>query len=122
MGVATMSNKIHYLIVMPVAVPLDSKHTEVNFSPNSTDLLCLQLIQVPRSLDLVVFVSTQTITTHDNNDRTDCFTPCACVQGNHKKKKKKKNSLWHWCPSIYTPYEVETPFHEYYAMTLNFIQ
>ena len=75
---------------MPVAVPLDSKHTEVNFSPNSTDLLCLQLIQVPRSLDLVVFVSTQTITTHDNNDRTDCFTPCACVQGNHKKKKKKK--------------------------------
>ena len=68
---------------MPVAVPLDSKHTEVNFSPNSTDLLCLQHIQVPRSLDLVVFVSIRTTTTCDNNDRTDYFTPCVCVQGNH---------------------------------------
>ena len=39
-----------------VAVPLDSKRTEASFSPNLTDLLCLQLAQVPRSPDLVIFV------------------------------------------------------------------
>ena len=43
-------------------MPLDSKHTEANFSPNSTDLLLLQFAQVPRPPDLVVGVST-TMTT-----------------------------------------------------------
>ena len=42
-----------------LAVPLNSKHTEGSFSPSS---LCLQLVQVPRSPDLAIFVST-TMTT-----------------------------------------------------------
>ena len=40
-----------------------SKHTKGSISPNSIDLLYLQLIQVPRSLDLANFVSTMTIMT-----------------------------------------------------------
>ena len=35
----------------------------VFFSMNSTDSLCLQLAQVPRSPDLAIFVSTMTTTT-----------------------------------------------------------
>ena len=35
-------------------------HTEASFSPKLTDSLCLQVDQVPRSPDLVIFVSTTT--------------------------------------------------------------
>ena len=52
-------------------MPLDSKHTETSFSPNSADSLHLQLTQVPRSPDLVIFLY---------NNGTDYFTPCACTQ------------------------------------------
>ena len=41
------------------------------FSPISTDWLCLQHAQTPRTRDLAIFVPT---TTTD-----DCFTPCACA-------------------------------------------
>ena len=44
-------------------MPLDSKHTEASFSPKSTDWLRLQLTQLPRSRDLVIFVPTTTMTT-----------------------------------------------------------
>ena len=37
-----------------------SKCTKASFSPKSTDLLFLQLAQMPRSQDLVIFVSTTT--------------------------------------------------------------
>ena len=43
-------------------MPLDSKYTESSFSPNLTDLLCLQLVQVPRPPDLAIFVSMMTAT------------------------------------------------------------
>ena len=36
-------------------MPLDSVHTEASFCRNLTDSLCLQLFQVPRSPDLVIF-------------------------------------------------------------------
>ena len=39
---------------------LNFKYTEASFSPNSTDSLRLQLAQLPRSLDLAIFVSTTT--------------------------------------------------------------
>ena len=54
------------------AVPNDSKHTEGNFSPISTDLLCLRVAQIPISPDLVIFV----VTTDDRQmtDKTNCFT------------------------------------------------
>ena len=58
MGVAMMANKI----TLFTAMPLDSKHTDTNFSPNSTDLLRLQLAQVLISPDLAVFVSMTTAT------------------------------------------------------------
>ena len=41
-------------------MPLESKHTEASISPNLTDLLYLQLTEVPRSPDLAIFVSTTT--------------------------------------------------------------
>ena len=41
---------------------LNSEYPEASFSPNSTYWLCLQLAQVPRSQDLVIFVSTMKIT------------------------------------------------------------
>ena len=44
-------------------MPLDSKHTEASFSPNSTYSLCLQLTQMPRSPDVAIFVSITTTTT-----------------------------------------------------------
>ena len=44
-------------------MPLDSKHTKANFSPNSIDLLHLQLAQVPRSPDLALILSKTTTTT-----------------------------------------------------------
>ena len=37
MGVAMIANKMHNLCHL-LATPLDSKHTEVSFSPNSNDL------------------------------------------------------------------------------------
>ena len=43
-------------------MPLNSEHAEASFSPNSTYPLCLQLAQVPRSPDLVNFVSMTTMT------------------------------------------------------------
>ena len=42
---------------------LDPKHTEASFSPHSTDLLNLQLAQVPTSPDLAIFVSMMTTMT-----------------------------------------------------------
>ena len=42
---------------------IDLKHTEGSFSPNLTDLLCLRVTQVPRSLKVVIFVLTTTMTT-----------------------------------------------------------
>ena len=49
-----------------------------SFSPISTDWLCFQHTQTPRTQDLVIFVP---ITTTDG--QTDCFTPCACARGNY---------------------------------------
>ena len=48
------------------------------FSPNSLDLLCLQVAQVPRSQNNICVH-------HDINDddTTDYFTPCICTQGNN---------------------------------------
>ena len=60
MGVATMANINVLFVTLDVC---DSKHTEASFSPNSTDLLLLQLAQMPRSPDLAVFVSTTMATT-----------------------------------------------------------
>jgi hypothetical protein len=40
------------------ALPNDLKHTEASFSMILTDLLCLQVAQMPRSPDLVIFVLT----------------------------------------------------------------
>jgi hypothetical protein len=34
------------------------KHTEVGFSMNSIDLLCLRVAQMPRSRDLTIFMLT----------------------------------------------------------------
>ena len=45
-------------------MPLDSEHTEASFSPKLTYSLYLQFGQVPKSPDLVIFVSmTMTTTT-----------------------------------------------------------
>ena len=59
-------------------MPFDSECTEASFLLNLTYLLCLQLVQVPRSPDLAICVHDD-----DNNDddMTDYFTPCPCVQG-----------------------------------------
>ena len=61
-----------------------SKRTESSFSQISTDSLCLQHAQTPRSRDLAIFVlttiTTMTMTTTDI--QTDYFTPCACTWGN----------------------------------------
>ena len=43
-------------------LPLESEYTEVDFLPDSSDLLYLQLAQMLRSLDLVIFVSMMTMT------------------------------------------------------------
>jgi hypothetical protein len=56
------------------ALPSDLKHNEPCFLIISTDLLCLQVAQVPRSRDLSIFVRTT------DDRQTDCFTPCcACA-------------------------------------------
>ena len=56
-----------------------SKLTEVSFSPNSTDLMHLQLAQMPRSSDFCVH-------NDNNNDTTDYFTPvhaCGVIITSH---------------------------------------
>ena len=40
----------------------------------STDSLCLRVTQMPKSWDLAIFVPT--------TDKTDCFNPFTCAQGN----------------------------------------
>ena len=62
MGVATMANT-NAPFVKLVGHVLDSKHAEASLLQNSTDLLCLQLAQVPRSPDLAVSTTTTTMTT-----------------------------------------------------------
>ena len=53
---------------------------KASFSPNLTDLLCLQVAKVPRCRDLVTFF----VDNHnDNSDRTDYFTPCTRPQGKY---------------------------------------
>ena len=47
---------------------------------NSTDILRLQLAQVPRTPNLVTFCVHEYSNNYDD-DRTDCFTPCSCVWG-----------------------------------------
>ena len=44
-------------------MPLDFEHTEASFSPHSTHSSRLQVAQVPRCWDQVIFVSTMTTTT-----------------------------------------------------------
>ena len=39
-----------------VALPNNLKHNEASFSTISTDMLCLRVAQMPRSLDLAIFV------------------------------------------------------------------
>ena len=67
-----VANKMQYLR-RSWALPNDSKHNETSFSTISTDMLYLWAAQMPRS---PIFVPTMT-------DKTDYFTPCACVRGNN---------------------------------------
>jgi hypothetical protein len=61
---------------------IDLRHTEAIVSPNSTDLLCLRVTQVPRSqYIMVIFVLTKTTTTCNNT--INYFTPCTCTWGNY---------------------------------------
>ena len=50
-------------------LPIDSKHSEGSLSPISTDS---SYIRVPRFGNLAT-----------TTDKTDCFTPCVCAQGNN---------------------------------------
>ena len=52
-------------------MPLDSKHTDTNFSPDLTDLLLAQVLISP---DLAIFVSTTTATEL-------IALPLACARG-----------------------------------------
>ena len=61
MGVVMMANKAALFVTL-VGCLHDSKLTEASFSPNSTDMLLLQLTQVPTSPGLTIFVSTMTTT------------------------------------------------------------
>ena len=45
------------------------------FSPISTDGLCLQHAQMPRTQDLVIFILMTTTT----DRQTNCFNPCTCA-------------------------------------------
>ena len=57
-------------------MPLEFKRAEASFSPNSTDMLPIQLTQMPRSPDLAIFVSTTTTTTTTMTTTTQpIFTP-----------------------------------------------
>ena len=54
---------VNALFVTLVGRTTRSKHTEARFLLNLTDLLLLQLAQMPRSPDLAIFVSTITTMT-----------------------------------------------------------
>ena len=49
----------------------------VVFLPNPMDLLCLQVAKLPRSRHLAGFVDDSN-DNGNNDDGTDCFTPCTC--------------------------------------------
>ena len=68
---------INALFAMLVGRTKDSRHIKASFSPISTDLLGLRVVQMPISPDLAIFVVTTV-------DKTDCFTPCACARDNNK--------------------------------------
>jgi hypothetical protein len=54
---ATMDNKKALFVTLMDRIPLDLKHNEASFSPNSIDSLFLRVAQVPRSGDMAIFVS-----------------------------------------------------------------
>jgi hypothetical protein len=47
------------------------KHTKASFSPYSIDSLCLQVAQVPKSWNMVIFVSTDTVRQRDRSRQTN---------------------------------------------------
>ena len=69
-------------------------YTETSFSPISRYSFVLQVAQGPRSPKLAIFVrtTTTTIMTTTTDIQTDCFTPCACVQGKKARLLKQVNS------------------------------
>ena len=64
-------------------MPKDSRHTEARFLLISTDSLCLQVAETPRSQDVATFMT----------DKNDHFTPCACAQSNYQNH-RKVNCYW----------------------------
>ena len=65
-----------------VAVSIDLKHTEANFSPSSIDSLCLQVAQVPRPPDLAILCGRRLTTTTMMTDMTNYLTCCCtCTYG-----------------------------------------
>jgi hypothetical protein len=72
-----VANTMQYLWHLK-ALPNDSKHNEANYSMISMNLLCLRVAQIPRFPNLMNLVLKNRPT-----NRTDCFTPCACAQGNN---------------------------------------
>ena len=67
-----------------------------SFSPISTDWLCLQHTQMPRTQDLVIQVRADD---NDNDNvttdgQTDCFTPCTCARGNNRET--HAHPIWVW--------------------------
>ena len=64
-----------------VTLMAGSKYSETSFSPISRYSFALQVAQGPRSPKLATFVQTTTTTT-TTDIQTNCFTPCACAQGN----------------------------------------
>ncbi len=61
MGVAMVANKMLYLYnTCGLCTSLDLKYIEPGFSPNSIESLCLRVVQMPISRDMVVFVLTTT--------------------------------------------------------------
>lgn len=59
-------------------MPLNSKYSEVSFSPNSTDLF----LRVAKCLDVQIRRFFFIDNNNNSNDRTDYFIPCACTWGN----------------------------------------
>ena len=80
---------INALFATLVAVPKDSKLTEATFSPISTDLLCLRVAQMPRSLDLAIFV----VTTDDRRQTKPTALPLAHARG-------VKRERWAVCDGV----------------------
>jgi hypothetical protein len=72
-----VANKILYL-GRSWTLPSNSKYNWAGFWKISTDSLCLQVAQMPRSRDLAILV----LTTDDRqtDTQTDCFTPAAHVR------------------------------------------